>query len=73
MSTTTVERILVGQATLSTPIVDVKHSLFQVSGSSERYGYRVKKAADPPESETLNVADPHFSQRYRSTCERGTM
>ena len=73
MSTTTVERILVGQATLSTPIVDVKHSLFQVSGSSERYGYRVKKAADPPESETLNAADPHFSQCYRSTCERGTM
>ena len=73
MSTTTVDRILVGQATLSTPIVDVKRSVFQVSGSSERYGYRVKKVADPPERETLNLADSHFSQCYGSTCERGTM
>ena len=29
------------------------------SGSSESYGYRMKKVADPPEREILNVTDPH--------------
>ena len=28
-----------------------------------------KKAADPPEREILNVADPHFSQCGGPTCE----
>ena len=39
------------------------------SGSSESYSYRGKKVADPPERETLNVADPHFSQCGGPTCE----
>ena len=38
MSTSTVDRILeLRKATLSTPIVDGKHSVFQVFGSSENY------------------------------------
>ena len=29
----------------------------------------MKKVAVPPEKEILNVADPHFSQCGRHTCE----
>ena len=42
---------------------------WQDSSSSESYGYRVSKVADPPEKEILNVADPHFSQCGGSTYE----
>ena len=70
MSTPTVDRILLGQATLSIPIVDLKHSVFQVSGSSERSGYRVKKVADPPEREILNVGTL-ISHRVTDSHVRG--
>ena len=39
------------------------------SSSSENYGYRVRKVADSPEKEILNVADLHFSQCAGPTCE----
>ena len=44
-------------------------AILQDSGNSESYDYRVKKVADPPEREILNVVDSHFSQCGRPTCE----
>ena len=41
----------------------------QDSNNSESYGYRMRKVADPPEREILNVADPHLSQCAGPTCE----
>ena len=84
ISTPTVDRILVAlKATEASAlnvvgilialkaIVDrnVNPHCWQDSGSSENYGYRVKKVADPPEREILNVADPHLSQCGGPSCE----
>ena len=40
---------------------NVNSHCLQDSSSSESYGYRMKKMADPPEREILNVVEPHFS------------
>ena len=40
---------------------NVNSHYWQDSGSSESYGYRVEKVADPPEIEILHIVDPHFS------------
>ena len=40
------------------------------SSRSKGYGYRVKKAVDPLEKETLNVTNPNFSQFGGPTHER---
>ena len=44
---------------------------WQDFGSSESYGYSVKKVVEPPESDLMDphLADPHFSQCDGSTCE----
>ena len=38
---------------------NVNSHSWQDSGSSESSGYRVKKVADPPKREILNVIDPY--------------
>ena len=67
LKTPTMDRILVALKA----IVDknVNSHCWQYSSSSERYGYRVRKVADSPEMEILNVADSHFSQCGGPTCE----
>ena len=67
---------------LSTPILDGKHSVFQVFGSvdnyrkvssfssSESYDYRGRKVVDPPERKSLNVADPQTVRMITLTDER---
>ena len=59
MSALKVDRIL--EALKATVNKNVNSHCGQNSGSSENYGWRVKKVADPPEKKILNMADPHFS------------
>ena len=57
MSTPSVNKILVALKA----IVDrnVSFHCWQDFSGSKNYGYGVKKVADPPEMEILNVANPH--------------
>ena len=47
-------------------VADSQVKEMQATNSPVSYG---KKVADPPESEILNVADPHLSQCGGLTCE----
>ena len=67
MLTPTVDRNLVAPKTIVDR--DVNSHCCQDSTSSEIYGYRVRKVANPTEKEILNVVDPHFSQCGGHTCE----
>ena len=67
LSTTTNDEILVAL----NAIVDRNFNShrWQDSGSSESYGYGVKKVEDSPEKEMLNIAEPYFSYCSGPTCE----
>ena len=67
--TTALKIVGISVAPKATVDRNVNSHCWQDSGSSESYCYRVKKVADPPEMEILNVADPHFSQYGGPTCE----
>ena len=67
MLTPTVDRNLVAPKTIVDR--DVNSHCCKDSTSSETYGYRVRKVANPTEKEILNVVDPHFSQCGGHTCE----
>ena len=49
--------------------VNLSSQSCQDFGSSDSYGYKGRKVADPPERKFINVANPHLSECGVPTCE----